>query len=185
MKKTRWAFFISGQGTNMSALLDQKWDLDVALVVSSSGKAPGLLRAKRNGMSTYVLDKKIDWDQVLLKLNEFQVTHIFLLGFMKIVPSEFLKKWNKTILNIHPSLLPAYQGLQSIERAYSDGADIGATVHHVTAAVDAGAIVLQKKVIPSAQTKKMSLSQVEQQLHFAEYMLVRKAVEKFDGGLHA
>ncbi len=185
MKKPRWAFFISGQGTNMSALLDQKWNFEVALVVSSNPKAPGLLRAKRNGIPTLVLDKKIDWDHVLLKLQKFHINHIFLLGFMKIVPPDFLKKWNKTILNIHPSLLPAYQGLHSIERAYHDGADIGATVHHVTAAVDAGAIVQQKKVISSAQTKKISLPSIEQHLHFAEYALVRKAVEKTYGGLYA
>jgi phosphoribosylglycinamide formyltransferase 1 len=185
MTKPRWAFFISGQGSNMSALLDQKWDLDAALVVSSTSESHGLLRARRNGVPTHVLEKKINWDQVLLKLEEHQITHIFLLGFMKIVPPEFLKKWGKTILNIHPSLLPAYPGLRSIERAYNDGADIGATVHHVTAEVDAGAMVLQKKVVSSQQTKKMDLSYIEQQLHFAEYALVRKAVEKTYGGAHA
>ncbi|MBY0386491.1 phosphoribosylglycinamide formyltransferase [bacterium] len=178
MRKPRWALFISGQGTNMSALLDEKWDLDVALVVSSSSQSPGLLRAKRCGIPTMVLEKKIDWQLVLENLQQQKVTHVFLLGFMKIVPPEFLKQWTGVVLNVHPSLLPSYQGLKSIERAYDDGADLGVTVHHVSSEVDAGDIVLQKKVIVKEQLSEMSLSQAKQKIHWAEYQLVRQAVEK-------
>ncbi len=89
--KARWALFISGQGSNMSALLDQSWDLDIACVVSSSAKAPGVARARRQGVPTLVLDSKIHWQKVCADLQRFQVTHIFLLGFLKIVPPEFLQ----------------------------------------------------------------------------------------------
>lgn len=89
--KTRWALFISGQGSNMSALLDQKWDLDIALVVSSSSQAQGLSRARRSGIPTMTLDAKIDWQKLTSELQRLKVTHLFLLGFMKIVPAAFLK----------------------------------------------------------------------------------------------
>lgn len=178
MRPPRWAFFISGQGTNMSALLDEKWSLDVALVVSSSAESPGVLRAKRSGIPVLILEKKINWQLVLKKLQQAKVTHVFLLGFMKIVPPEFLKQWTGVILNVHPSLLPAYQGLKSIERAYEDRADMGVTVHHVNSEVDAGEIVLQKKVISREQIQAVSLQQAQQKIHWAEYQLVRQAVEK-------
>ncbi len=176
--KTRWALFISGQGSNMSALLDQKWDLDIALVVSSSLKAQGLKRAQRSGIPTIVLDAKIDWQKLAAELQRLRVTHIFLLGFMKIVPPEFLKTWAGVILNVHPSLLPHYPGLKSIERAYHDGADMGITVHHVNEQVDAGHVVLQKTVFPGRLVKNLSFESAEQKMHQAEYALVRRAVER-------
>lgn len=176
--KARWALFISGQGSNMSALLDQSWDLDIACVVSSSAKAPGVARARRQGVPTLVLDSKIHWQKVCLDLQRFQVTHVFLLGFLKIVPPEFLQLWKGTILNVHPSLLPLYPGLKSIERAYEDGADMGVTVHHVNAQVDAGAVVLQKKVIEQQNVKSFHFEHAKQKMHQAEYALVRRAVEK-------
>jgi phosphoribosylglycinamide formyltransferase 1 len=176
--KARWALFISGQGSNMSALLDQKWDLDIALVVSSSPKAQGLKRAQRSGVPTVTLDAKIDWHQLTADLQRLRITHIFLLGFMKIVPPEFLKSWTGVILNVHPSLLPHYPGLKSIERAYHDGADMGITVHHVNEQVDAGHVVLQKTVVPGNLVKNLSLESAEAKMHQAEYALVRRAVER-------
>ncbi len=160
----------------MSALLDQKWDLDVGLVVSSSDKAPGLLRARRAGVKTLVLDKKIDWQKLHQTLLEYRIDHLFLLGFMKIVPPEFLKMWQGTILNIHPSLLPAYQGLKSIERAYADKADIGATVHHVTPDIDGGAIVMQSIAVTAKEVEAINLEEVTERVHRSEYALVRRAV---------
>ena len=176
--KTRWALFISGQGSNMSALLDQKWDLDIALVVSSSLKAQGLKRAQRSGIPTIVLDAKIDWQKLSTEIQRLRATHIFLLGFMKIVPPEFLKSWTGVILNVHPSLLPHYPGLKSMERAYQDGADMGITVHRVNEQVDAGHVVLQKTVVPRDTVKKISFESAEQKMHQAEYALVRRAVER-------
>lgn len=161
----------------MSALLDQKWDLDVALVVSSSPKAQGLKRARRSGVPTLVLDAKIHWQKLGAELERLQITHVFLLGFMKIVPPEFLNSWTGVILNVHPSLLPHYPGLKSMERAYQDGADMGITVHHVNEQVDAGHVVLQKTIVPKDVVKKISFKSAEQMMHQAEYALVRRAVE--------
>lgn len=173
----RWALFISGQGSNMSALIDQRSNCDavISLVVSSSPKSYGLLRAQRNGIPTLVLESKIQWDTVLTELNSRGITHIFLVGFMKIVPPDFLEKWSKPILNVHPSLLPDYPGLQSIRRAYNDKKSVGVTVHRVTADVDAGSIVMNRVVCDAQRVAPLSLPEVEEQVHLAEYDLVRKS----------
>ena len=176
----RWALFISGQGSNMSAVLDQNRDKGtVALVVSSSPTNFGLKRARRLGIPTLVLDKKIDWTQLQQQLEGFGISHIFLLGFMKIVPQSFLQKWTRPILNVHPSLLPSYPGLNSFQRAYDDKSPLGVTVHHVIPDVDAGAIVMQKEVIESTEsTSKFREDRrlIEQRVHHVEYHLVRKTM---------
>ncbi len=178
MSKVKWALFISGQGSNMSALLDQPEGASVALVVSSRPDAYGLLRARRLGIETLVLDKKIDWQKLLQDLKDRQITHIFLTGFMKVVSDAFLKQWNKPILNIHPSLLPAYPGLKSLERAQADRADIGVTVHRVIADVDAGAIVAQKKVLSFTEYSVLPQEEIEFYMHLAEYDLVRQSYKE-------
>jgi folate-dependent phosphoribosylglycinamide formyltransferase PurN len=176
MKTCRWAIFVSGQGSNLAALLDLRSN-DIRLVISSRASAPALLKARRSGVPTLVLPKKIDWDEVLRELHERHITHIFLLGFMKVVPLSFLEKWQGPILNVHPSLLPSYPGLDSLARAHQDGAAIGATVHKVIAAVDAGDTIFQKQVYaPGAATAK-KLAEVEFYMHLAEYELVKKSFQ--------
>lgn len=97
---------------------------------------------------------------------------------MKIIPPEFLKAWGRPILNIHPSLLPKYPGLNSIEKAYNDGEAIGVTVHQVTPEVDGGAIVLQQCVYKPDTLKDYSLDEAEFTVHTAEYQLVRRAMRR-------
>lgn len=174
----RWALFISGQGSNMSTLLDQKqYAGSIALVVSSSTENFGLKRARRKGIPTLSLDKKIDWNKLTDQLHQLNITHIFLLGFMKIVPQSFLEKWTRPILNVHPSLLPSYPGLSALERAYQDQAPMGVTVHKVIPAVDAGEILLQKNINVNYTLKEGSISHWEQKIHELEYDLVRKSVK--------
>ncbi len=176
--KPRWAFFISGQGSNMSALLDQKENSEIAVVFSSSAEAAGVRRARRAGVPFVILDKKIVWSEVLQTLQLYRANHIFLLGFMKIVPMEFLEQWSGVILNVHPSLLPEFPGLKSIERAFTEKKNIGATVHHVTADVDGGNIVLQKTAVLSSQIPSLDLVACTERVHWCEYALVRQAVER-------
>lgn len=170
----------------MSALLDLREEHHVALVVSSRSDAYGLTRARRLGIETLVLDKKIDWTKLLEVLEERGITHIFLTGFMKVITKEFLQAWKKPILNIHPSLLPNYPGLRSVERAVADGAAVGVTVHKVIADVDAGDIVLQKTVHTptslavgdgSAHHNVSGPDDILFQVHVAEYDLVRRAMK--------
>lgn len=173
----RWALFISGQGSNMSYVLDQKWQRgSVALVVSSNSESYGVLRARRKGIATLIFDKKINWSIVFAELQKQKITHIFLLGFMKVIPQAFLENWKKPILNIHPSLLPQYPGLDSVQRAFDDKKDVGASVHHVVAAVDAGALVMQKTAVSQKELRDKNLQDIQSQVHFVEYEIVWKSL---------
>jgi len=174
----RWAIFISGTGSNLSALLEERPLLDINLVLSSKPKAYGLLRAKRAGIPTSILPTSIQWNAVHEQLLQHRIEAIFLLGFMKVLPDEFIAHWKGKILNLHPSLLPFYPGLHSIERAWQEKQKLGATVHQVIAEVDQGEIILQRKV-PIPVEKHYPLSQYELWVHIHEQKLIREAIKKW------
>lgn len=169
--KHNWAVFISGTGSNLSALLDLETSLNVNLVVTNKRNAYGVSRARRRGIPVYFFENN-DWDGLQSTLEKYNIDFIFLAGFMKIVPETFLRNWSDKIFNIHPSLLPAYPGLNSIERAFKDGAPVGATIHRVTPAVDQGQIILQKKSKSGFNLESTSLN-----VHIIEHQLVRKAFQ--------
>jgi phosphoribosylglycinamide formyltransferase 1 len=185
----RWGVLISGRGSNLGALIDARATcgdsfFDLRLVLSSSPLASGLLRARRAGIPTDLIPyaagtKKIDWVALDRRLRKEGVTHLFLAGFMKIVPASFVENWRGRILNLHPSLLPLYPGLGSIEKAYSDGAPMGLTVHEVNEEVDAGQIVLQRVTTGKDQSRDRSLETAEFYVHIDEQRAVKEAVEKW------
>ena len=152
MKKI--AVFISGGGTDLQSLIDgvhEKSGL-IRLVVSSRGDAYGLERAKAVGIETMVLPKG-DYDSVLLEeLKKREVEWIVLAGFLKILTPAFIRHFPRHILNIHPSLIPAFSGpgfygMRVHEAVYRAGVKwTGATVHCVSEVVDGGAILLQEVV---------------------------------------
>ena len=180
VRPVRWAVFISGRGSNLGALIDMRAEaegqFEVALVVSSSSDAPGLARAHRAGVPTLVLDKRINWSALSHELRRRSIERIALLGFMRIAPGDFCSLWNGAIFNLHPSLLPSYPGLQSIERAHLDGAAIGATVHEVVPAVDEGKIVALRVSFCAGAASSSSTRDVEARVHRDEQQLVRRAV---------
>ncbi len=160
----------------MSALIEQRLDnAQISLVVSSNAHSYGLLRARRHGIAVRVLEPKVDWQRLANELDRCGITHIFLVGFMKIIPQTFLQVWQKPILNVHPSLLPEYAGLNSIQRAYADKNAVGVTVHRVIADVDAGEHVLQRVVVDKESVAAMPLARVENLTHWTEYDLVRRS----------
>jgi phosphoribosylglycinamide formyltransferase-1 len=171
--KKRWAVFISGTGSNLGALLEQRGSVDLRLVVSSSSQAHGLLKAKRAGVPTLILSKPIDWQSLLVSLKEFNVNAIFLAGFMKIIPQSFIEDFKGFIVNLHPSLLPAYPGLQSIEKAFQDQKPLGVSVHAVIPEVDAGEILLQRRTEAHEDFKN-----TEFLVHVSEQRLVREVISK-------
>jgi len=177
--RPKWAIFISGRGSNLAALLDLRDQIEIKLVVSSQQDAYGLKRARRAGLPTLILEKKINWDQLETELRARRVNAIFLAGFMRIVPKSFIDAWPGQILNLHPSLLPAYKGLDSIARAYADAADIGVSIHQVTPGVDEGPVILQRRCLNAASTSGYSFDQVEMIVHMTEQRLVREAVLKW------
>ncbi len=177
--RTRWTVFISGRGSNLATLLELRDTIDVALVVSSNARSYGILRARRAGVPSVVLPKPIGWAELDQTLRRTGVTHIFLAGFMRVLPGAFVKLWEGRILNLHPSLLPAYPGLQSIERAFADDSDVGATVHEVTEGVDEGRVIMQRKTLRRPREQGCSLERTEFLIHVDEQRLVRETILKW------
>ena len=152
MKKI--AVFISGGGTDLQSLIDSVHEKSgvIRLVVSSRGDAYGLERAKAVGIETMVLPKG-DYDNALLEeLKKREVEWIVLAGFLKILTPAFIRHFPRHIVNIHPSLIPAFSGpgfygMRVHEAVYRAGVKwTGATVHFVSEVVDGGAILLQEVV---------------------------------------
>ena len=152
MKKI--AVFISGGGTDLQSLIDNVHEKSgvIRLVVSSRGDAYGLERAKIKGIETMVLPKG-DYDNALLEeLTKREVEWIVLAGFLKILTPAFIRHFPRHIVNIHPSLIPAFSGpgfygMRVHEAVYRAGVKwTGATVHFVSEVVDGGAILLQEVV---------------------------------------
>ena len=157
MTKTRVGVLISGRGSNMMALAEAAREPDypaqIVCVVSNRADAKGLEFAAAHGIATKVIDHKAFATREAFEaalddyLRSMDVELIACAGFMRILTAGFIERWEGRMINIHPSLLPAYKGLHTHERALADGATVhGCTVHHVTADLDAGPIILQAEV---------------------------------------
>jgi phosphoribosylglycinamide formyltransferase-1 len=145
---------ISGHGSNMQALLDADLpDARIAAVISNQADAPGLEVAQRRAISTRVIPHRnypdrTAFDAALIEaIDGYCADLVVLAGFMRILTPEFTARYRGRLLNIHPSLLPAYGGLNTHERALADGVKLhGCTVHFVTGELDHGPIVIQAAV---------------------------------------
>ncbi len=152
--KINLAIFISGRGTNFKSIFKfskkKKSNLNIKLVISDNRYAKGLEFSKKKKISTKVIKfvKKRDAENKILKLiKSNKIDLICLAGFMKILSEDFLEKCNLKILNIHPSLLPKYKGLNTHMRVLKNKDKFsGCTVHLVNKNLDSGKIILQKKV---------------------------------------
>jgi phosphoribosylglycinamide formyltransferase 1 len=144
---------ISGAGSNMRALVQANLPCKIAAVISNQPDAPGLQLAKQLGLETRVVDHttfntREEFDAALDKsIQEFSPDYILLAGFMRILGDKFINKNNGLLINIHPSLLPAFTGMHTHKRALAQGVKIhGCTVHFVTADLDSGPIIAQAAV---------------------------------------
>ena len=148
---------ISGRGSNLQAIIDAivegRLAARIAIVISNRAGAAGLERAARAGIETLVLSHKgyadrADYDRVLAgELKSRGVELVCLAGFMRLLGPAFIDEFPNAVLNIHPSLLPAFPGLDAQRQAFEHGVKVaGATVHLVTAELDAGPIVAQEAV---------------------------------------
>ena len=148
---------ISGRGSNMQAIIDAvaegRLDATVAVVISNRAEARGLERARAAGIATVVVDhrrypSRADFDLALLEtLRGHEVGLVCLAGFMRLLSPVVIDAYPQAILNVHPSLLPAFPGLHAQRQAVEHGVKVsGATVHLVTTDLDAGPIVLQATV---------------------------------------
>ena len=181
--KIRAAVFISGTGSNLKSLIKfskiNKSPISIDLIVSNNSKAKGLNYAKTYKIKKAVLNfknKNLSESKLLsfLKINKIEM--ICLAGFMKILSKNFIKKFKGKILNIHPSLLPKYKGLNTHERALNNKEKYsGCTVHFVNSRLDSGKIILQKKVKISKNDNKHSLAK---KILIQEHKLYPKAILK-------
>ena len=153
-KKIKTAVFISGTGSNLKNLIkfskQRNFPISVDLIISNNAKAKGLIYAKNFKIKKKVFNfsnKIIAEKKILSLLFKSKIELICLAGFMKILSKSFIQRFNGKILNIHPSLLPNYKGLNTHARALKNNDKYsGCTVHLVNSKLDSGKIILQKKV---------------------------------------
>lgn len=155
--KPRVAILVSGRGSNMAALIasarDPAYPAEIALVVSNRADAGGLARAAKAGIRTAIVDHRTYPSREAFEaeldrtLREHRIDIVCLAGFMRILTDAFVAAWDGRMINIHPSLLPAYKGLHTHARALADGvARHGCTVHFVVPELDSGPIIAQAEV---------------------------------------
>jgi len=182
-KKIRTAVFISGTGSNLKNLIEfslkKVSPIEVNLIVSNNIKAKGLKFAKMYKIKKKVYNynkKKISEKKILKDLKSNDIKLICLAGFMKILSKDFIRKFKGKILNIHPSLLPKYKGLNTHHRAIQNKEKYsGCTVHFVSSKLDSGKIILQKKVKLS---KKETPSSLQKKILKHEHILYPRAISK-------
>ncbi len=187
-KKLSTAVFISGTGSNLNSLIKfsklRNSPIEIKFVISNNKYAKGLNFSKKYKIETktFSFKKKINTENLILKnLEKRKIRLICLAGFMKILSKNFIKKFNGKILNIHPSLLPKYKGLNTHAKVIANNDKFsGCTVHIVNSNLDSGKIILQKKVIVR---KNESVHSLKKKILKQEHILYPKAIKKFISSL--
>ena len=183
INRIRTAVFISGSGSNLKSLIKfsktRQSPISVDLIISNNPKAKGLNYAKIFKIKKKVYNfknKSLDESRLLSTLKRQKIDMICLAGFMKILTKNFIKKFKGKILNIHPSLLPKYKGLNTHQRALKNNEKYsGCTVHFVNSKLDSGKIIIQKKIKISKNDTKVSLAR---KILTQEHKIYPKAILK-------
>ena len=151
MVKRNACVFISGYGSNLKSLIDSSrnniFPINISLVISNNIKSKGLLHAKKNSIPYLIVNtKKRNFENEILNIiKKHNIDLICLAGYMKIISKSFINRCGKKIINIHPSLLPKYKGLNTYERVIKDKEKkTGCTVHFVNEKLDSGKLIVQK-----------------------------------------
>ena len=188
----RIVILISGRGSNLQSILDARLDAQIAAVISNNPAARGIDIARSAGVDTAVIDHRAfpdraSFEAVLAdKVDSYRPDLLVLAGFMRILTEGFIKRFRNRIMNIHPSLLPAFPGVDTHRRALQEGVRIhGCTVHFVTPDLDHGPIVVQAAVpvLPGDDEDRLAARVLEQ-----EHRIYPEAIRwyldgrlKFDG----
>ena len=182
-RKIKTVIFISGNGSNMKNLIKfsmlKKSPITVDFVLTNNNKAKGLNFLKKKNIASKIFNfnqKKNTEKKILKILKKKKIELICLAGFMKILSKDFIKRFSGKILNIHPSLLPKYKGLNTHTRAINNNDKFsGCTVHFVSFKLDSGKIILQKKVKINKNDNPKTLSK---KILKQEHLLYPKALNK-------
>ena len=186
----RLAIFVSGSGTNMENILrhiqEGKIQAEASLVVSDNPGAYALERAEKYGVESVVVDrKKFDSKEnfeaeIQRCLAAKKIDYVILAGFMRILSPSFVRAYRGRILNIHPALLPDFQGAHAIRDAWEAKVrKTGVTVHFVDEGVDTGPVILQREVPVTAND---TLESLEKKIHAVEYEIYSEAIRLVLGG---
>ena len=182
-KKLIVSVFISGRGTNLKSLINfskkNKSPIKITIVISNNYKAKGLQFCKKYGINNFSISYKNKFyaeNKILKILIKKKIKLVCLAGFMKILSKKFIKKFSGKILNIHPSLLPKYKGLNTHYRVIKNKERFsGCTVHLVNNKLDSGKIILQKKI---KVLKKDNVNKLKKKILKAEHKLYPEAISK-------
>lgn len=181
---------ISGRGSNMVAIVDavQSGEIsssEVAVVISDKADAAGLAKARERGVETVVVErngrKRADHDaEIIIELKKRGVELVCLAGYMRLLSPDFVQAFPNKIINIHPSLLPAFPGLDAQKQAFDAGVEVtGCTVHYVDELLDHGPVILQREVprLPDDTVESLSKRILERE-HTLYVDAVRELVRK-------
>jgi phosphoribosylglycinamide formyltransferase 1 len=184
------AVLVSGEGSNLQAILDQlhgRGEVEIVGVASNKPAARGLERARAAGVETAVFEGSAYPDRAARDaalgdwLEERGVRLVVLAGFMELLSAPFIRRFAGRIINVHPSLLPAFPGVRAIEQALEYGVkQMGVTVHFVDEGVDSGAIILQEAFAINPYSRDIAAT--EDRIHEIEHRLLPHAVRLFAAG---
>mgnify|MGYP001320060170 CR=1 FL=1 len=171
MVKKNTCVFISGQGSNLQNLIarsrDNNFPIKICLIISNNKNAKGINFAKKYRIPYIIINTKIQFyeNKILLNLKKYKISLICLAGFMKIIPNSLIKNYKKKILNIHPSLLPKFKGLNTYSRMLkSREIKAGCTVHFVNEKLDSGNTIIKKSFFISDNDDEKILKRKTQKL---------------------
>ena len=176
MVKKNTCVFISGQGTNLKNLIfhsrDNSFPIKISLVITNKKEAFGINFAKKFQIPYIFIDTKIKnyENKILLNLKKFNISFICLAGFMKIISKNIINKYQGKIINIHPSLLPKFKGLNTFSRMLENKEKkAGCTVHYVNQKLDSGNTIVQKKFFIKSNDNEKILKVKTQKLEYVAF----------------
>ena len=179
---------ISGNGSNLQAIIDNFRDevgIEISSVISNKGDAYGLTRANREGIETHIVNhedysSREDFEKELIKILKKESPDLIVLaGFMRILSNLFISEYYGKLINIHPSLLPNYKGMDTHRRVLENNEEFhGVTVHYVDNSLDGGPICAQSKIKIDTKDQK----RLEEQIHELEYELYPEVIKNIASG---
>ncbi len=176
MVKKNTCIFISGKGSNLKNLIsysrDNNFPLKISLIICNNKNAKGIIYAKKYKIPLILIDTKSSnsENKILLNLKKYKISFICLAGYMKIISNSLIKNYKRKIINIHPSLLPKFKGLNTFSRILKNNEKkAGCTVHYVNEKLDSGNIILQKNFIINNKDDEEILKNKTQKLEYRAF----------------
>ena len=184
--KLRVAILASGEGSNFQELIDlsksNKFDIDIRILITNNSNAGCILRAKKSNISYEIIknsdyeDKEHFEEEIINTIKKYDIEIIVMAGWMKIMSSKFVNAFKNKIINIHPSLLPAFKGINAIKEAITNGSMItGCSVHFVEAEVDSGSLIMQAALSIS---KEDNIDSVTKKMHLLEHKILPLSISQ-------